>query len=116
MFDGISLQPVVHVNNGLKLPPIIRAQAGEIRRIDQDEQVGVIAGGPVHGAFGERPTITRQLLLAAGGRKLLQRSAVRAEGGRSIVELEPQLNLVQLAIIAVRVKLVRTIDGGLLYV
>src|SRR2546430_17511342 len=102
MFNGKSLKPVVHVNNGLKLPPIIRAQAREIRRIDQDEQVRVIAGGPVHGAFGERPTITRQLLLAAGGRKLLQRCAVWAEGGRSIVELEPKLDLVQIAIRAVQ--------------
>ena len=116
MLDGVSLEPVVHVHLRLELASVIRAQLGEVRRIHKCEKVGVIAGGPVHGAFGERPAVTRELLLAACRGEFLQRSAVRAEGGRSIVELEPQLNLVQIASRAVRVKLVGHVAVGLLHV
>ena len=116
VLDGVSLEPVVHVHLRLELASVIRAQLGEVRRIHKCEKVGVIAGGPVHGAFGERPAVTRELLLAACRGEFLQRSAVRAEGGRSIVELEPKLDLVQIAIRAVRVKLVGQVAVGLLHV
>ena len=76
VLDRVGPQPIVHVHQRFQLASIICTQTGKVCPIHEREKVGIIAGRSLHCAFGECPTVTRKLLLAAGRGEFLERGAV----------------------------------------